>query len=218
MKCHMNGNDYLKLSSLFRPGTYGLDRFVVKRYVEQVLSQSERWKQLAPYFTKISPSIRAYPLTSYEVELTRRILDFHLSDKLHLRVTQLNDQLIAYEDLVDFSHRAQELYGSNSYSPNHIYSTNGKKISIPSIPSIHSSYTLPPPPPIKPVISPPSQSEPSPVKPPPPPIAAAPLPQSNKSQTTNGHHTSQSSNQSTSHLVSKPQIKLNSPSSAGIHF
>ena len=82
------------MSTISRPGHYGLDRYVVKRYVEQVLFQSQRWKQLSPYFSNITPLVRAYAITSYEVELMRRILDYHLSDRLHLRITPSNDQLI----------------------------------------------------------------------------------------------------------------------------
>ncbi|CAF1479282.1 unnamed protein product, partial [Adineta steineri] len=46
------------IAVIFRPGSYGLDRYVVKRYAEQVLCQSQRWKQLSLYFSSISPSIR----------------------------------------------------------------------------------------------------------------------------------------------------------------
>ena len=126
---------------LSSPGTYGLDRYVVKRYVEQVLAQSDRWRQLSPYFSSISPSLRAYTLTAYEVELMQRILDFHLNDTLHLRITTANDQLIEYDDLLDFIRRVQDYTRSNSHNGRPI---PGKKSAVPIIPSIHTSYVLPP--------------------------------------------------------------------------
>ncbi|CAF4417313.1 unnamed protein product, partial [Rotaria sp. Silwood2] len=91
------------IAVIFRPGHNGLDRYVLKRYVEQVLFQSDRWKYLSLYFSSISPPlIRAYSLTSNEIELIRQILDYHLNDKFRLRITQLNDQLINYEDFTGF--------------------------------------------------------------------------------------------------------------------
>jgi hypothetical protein len=177
---------YLNLSFVFfilRPGNYGLDRYVVKRYIEQVLFQSDRWKQLSFYFSKISPLVRAYSLTSHEVELMRRILDYHLNDKLRLRITQSNDQLIEYEDLLDFISRTQEFYYKNPLPHHTMKSINGKKSSIPSIPSIHSSFILPSL--TKSIISPQSQSTPIKHSPPLPPSS---LSQSNITQTsTNGH-------------------------------
>ncbi|CAF2692744.1 unnamed protein product [Rotaria sp. Silwood2] len=129
------------IAVIFRPGHNGLDRYVLKRYVEQVLFQSDRWKYLSLYFSSISPPlIRAYSLTSNEIELIRQILDYHLNDKFRLRITQLNDQLINYEDLLDFISRLQELYDKNSNLYNHIQQNNGK---IPLIPTIHSLYILP---------------------------------------------------------------------------
>ncbi|CAF4796104.1 unnamed protein product [Rotaria sp. Silwood1] len=128
------------IAVIFRPGCNGLDRYVLKRYVEQVLFQSERWKHLSSYFSSISPVVRAYSLTSNEIELMRRILDYHLNDQFRLRITQANDQLIEYEDLLDFISRVQELYNKNSNSYHHSHSINGK---IPSIPIIHSLYILP---------------------------------------------------------------------------
>ncbi len=192
------------MSSVSRPGDYGLDRYVVKRYVEQVLLQSERWKQLLSYFSIISPSIRAYSLTSYEIDLMRRILDYHLSDKLHLRITQSNDQLIGFEDLLDFISRAEELSTSNSHSYNNIHPVNGKKLSIPTI---NSCYILPLS--AKSIISlPPSSNESKACLLKPPPVAIAPPPppppQSNKIQgctiVKNGHHTSQTSINSSKNL------------------
>ncbi|CAF1475558.1 unnamed protein product [Adineta steineri] len=129
------------IAVIFRPGSYGLDRYVVKRYAEQVLYQSQRWKQLSLYFSSISPSIRAYSLTSYEMELMRRIFDYHLGEKLPFRITQSNDQLIGYEDLLDFIAHAQKLSNSNPLSQKNIFHSNNEK--KPSIPSIHSSYILP---------------------------------------------------------------------------
>ena len=187
----------------FRPGTYGLDRYVVKRYVEQVLSQSDRWRQLSSFVSSNATPLRTYTLTPYEVEHMQRIVDFHLNDTLHMRITASTDQLIEYDDLLDFIRRVQDSsrMSSGQYRP-----ITGKKTGSISIPSIHSSYVLPPsaksmmpslPPP-----PPPSSSTPktSPVKPilakstAPPPMIAMPTPQPTKpsasSTVTNGHSAS----------------------------
>jgi len=129
---------------LFRPGTYGLDRYVVKRYIEQVLSQTDRWKQLSSYFSDISPPIRTYSITAIEAELMQRILDFHLNDNLHMRVTVANDQLIEYDELIEFLRRVQEFSRSNPNILNNNRSISNKKTIAPVIPAIHSSYVLPP--------------------------------------------------------------------------
>lgn len=126
------------------PGTYGLDRYVVKRYAELVLAQSDRWKQLSLHFGNISPPLRTYTMTSYEAELMQKILDFHLNSKLHLRVTTTNDQLVEYEDLLDFIRRLQSYAYTSSNSSSSLRQAAAKKTSTPSIPSIHTSYVLPP--------------------------------------------------------------------------
>lgn len=136
--------EHLPFAVLFRPGTYGLDRYVVKRYVEQVLAQSERWKQLSLCFANINFSLRAYTLTSFEIELMQKILDFHLNDTLHLRVTSSTDQLIEYDELLDFIRRAQDYARSHSNQLTNNRLNTNKKSNIPSIPSVHSSYVLPP--------------------------------------------------------------------------
>ena len=138
---HESSSSDLSFSS---PGTYGLDRYVVKRYVEQVLSQTDRWKQLSSYFPSIAPPLRAYALTSSEVELMQRILDFHLNDNLHMRVTVANDQLIEYDELLDFLRRVQEFSRSNPNISSNNRPVAGKKTAAPVIPAIHSSYVLPP--------------------------------------------------------------------------
>jgi hypothetical protein len=103
----------------------------------------------------------------------RRILNYHLSDRLHLRITQSNDQLIEYEELLDFISRAQDLFNQNSclYNKN-IPSINGKK---PVIPSIYACYILPSL--AKPIIAPQSQST---------PVKLSPLPPSSQSNNTQG--------------------------------
>ncbi|CAF1303697.1 unnamed protein product, partial [Rotaria sordida] len=207
---------------LFRPGTYGLDRYVVKRYVEQVLGQSERWKQLSPYFSNISPSPRAYTLTSYEAELMQKVLDFHLNNTLHIRITTANDQLIEYDELIDFIRRVQDFARSSCNPSNNIRPVPGKKTAVPSIPSIHSSYVLPPsaksmmPSLPQPTINKTSPIKPILSKPPAPPIAPIPPAQSNKtsnSTTTttimNGHNTQPSSIDVSTRLPSNVQIKPN---------
>ena len=127
-----------------RPGTYGLDRYVVKRYLEQVLSQSDRWRQLSICFPSITPPLRTYTLTSYEADLMQRVLDYHLNDSLHMRVTAANDQLIEYDEFVDFIRRVQDYSRSNANLSNSSRPLAGKKSGVPSIPSVHSSYVLPP--------------------------------------------------------------------------
>jgi hypothetical protein len=213
---------------LFRPGTYGLDRYVVKRYIEQVLAQSDRWKQLSPYFSNISPPLRAYTLTSCEVELMQKILDFHLNDTLHLRITTVNDQLIEYDDLLDFIRRVQDYARSNPHSSNNNRSNTGKKTGIPSIQTVHSSYVLPPSAKsMMPTLSQPTPPKTSPVKPvltkpPAPPINTAPtlplvLLNKTPSSTTaiNGHNTS---NDSSSRSSASIQIKPNLISPPGNFF
>lgn len=205
---------------VFSPGTYGLDRYVVKRYIEQVLVQSDRWKQLAPYFSSISPSLRAYTLTSYEVELMQRILDFHLNDTLHLRITTANDQLIEYDDLLDFIRRVQEYARTNLNNSRPI---PGKKTAIPTIPTVHSSYVLPPSAKsLMPSLSQPtppksSSAKPTLTKPLAPSIVTMPPAISNKTSnpsiTSNGHGITHDS--CTRSLSSNAQIKPNLTSPTG---
>ncbi len=106
----------------------------------------------------------------------RRVLDYHLGDRLRLHITLSNDQLIEYEDLLDFISRTQQFCYNNPLPHHDIQLINGKKSSIPSIPSIHSSFILPSL--KKSFISPQSQS--TPIKSAPPP--SLPLPQSNITQ------------------------------------
>ncbi|CAF2760013.1 unnamed protein product [Rotaria sp. Silwood2] len=214
---------------LFRPGTYGLDRYVVKRYVEQVLGQSERWKQLSPYFSNISPSPRAYTLTSYEAELMQRILDFHLNNTLHIRITTSNDQLIEYDELIDFIRRVQDFARSNCNQTNNVRCVPGKKTSAPSIPTIHSSYVLPPsaktmmPTLPQPTINKISPVKPILAKPSAPSTVTIPSAQSNKTSnstttnTMNGHTTQQPSIDVSTRLPSNIQIKPNLISPPNTH-
>ncbi len=207
------------------PGTYGLDRYVVKRYIEQVLAQSDRWKQLSPYFSNISPPLRAYTLTSCEVELMQKILDFHLNDTLHLRITTGNDQLIEYDDLLEFIRRVQDFHRSNPNSSNNIRPITGKKTGVPSIPTIHSSYVLPPSATsLMPSLPQPTPLKTSPVKPilAKPPALSVNTIQPNKTfsstTTINGHNTSQSTIDSSSRFSSTVQVKPNLISPPGIYL
>jgi hypothetical protein len=211
------------LSFFSSPGTYGLDRYVVKRYVEQVLAQSERWKQLSPYFSNASPTLRAYSLTPCEVELMQKVLDFHLNDTLHIRISTANDQLIEYDDLLDFIRRVQDYSRSNSNCSNNARPNTGKKTGVPSLPSIHSSYVLPP---SAKSIMPSLSSKTGPVKPIlakplAPPVITTPPVQSNKNSsstaTMNGHNTLQSSSDSSSRSTSNVQVKPNLISPPGIN-
>lgn len=213
-------NTESSLLYFFSPGTYGLDRYVVKRYVEQVLAQSDRWKQLSSYLSSVSPSLRAYTLTAYEVELMQRILDFHLNDTLHLRITTANDQLIEYDDLLDFIRRVQDHARTHSQNGRPI---PAKKTAIPTIPTIHSSYVLPPS--AKSLI--PSAPQPTPSKSyPAKPTLTKPLAPSivtipptipnknlNSSGTTNGHGMTHDT--STRSLSANSQVKPNLTSPSG---
>lgn len=155
-------------------------------------------------------------MTSHEVELMQRILDFHLNNTLHLRITTANDQLIEYDELMDFIRRAQDFSRVHSNSSNNNRMIPGKKTSVPSIPSIHSSYVLPPSAKsLMPSVPPPTVPKTSPVKPilaKPPALPVVPtLPiQSNKTSNpvtqTNGHMTS---NDVSNRLPSNVQIKPN---------
>ena len=128
--------------SISRPGKYGLTRFVVKRYVEKVLSQSDPWKRLSVYFPQISSSLRSYALTHHETQLMQLILDYHLKNSLHLKISQSNDQLIDYENLIDFISRIQ-VFRKETLNLHHAQSVNVDNRSIQTIPSTPSVYTLP---------------------------------------------------------------------------
>ncbi|CAF1175194.1 unnamed protein product [Adineta ricciae] len=132
--------DNQTIAVIFRPGKNGLDRYVLKRYVETVLVQSNRWKALSFYFSQISPAILAYPLTKHEVELMRDIFKYHLQNESYVRILQLNNQVIEFEALLDLTSRAQQLTNANPNALNRNYLTNGNK---PVIPCILSTYTLP---------------------------------------------------------------------------
>ncbi len=147
----------------------------------------------------------------------QRILDFHLNDTLHLRITTVNDQLIEYDDLLDFIRRVQDYsrLQCNS-SNNNNRPITGKKTGVPSIPSVHTSYILPPSAkslmpslptptpsktsPVKPILAKPSAS---PVITMPPPIPNKTI---NSSTTMNGHNTT---HDSSSRLPSNVQVKPN---------
>lgn len=196
-----------------RPGTYGLDRYVVKRYLEQVLSQSDRWRQLSVCFPSITPPLRTYTLTSYEADLMQRVLDYHLNDSLHMRVAAANDQLIEYDEFVDFIRRVQDYSRSNANPSNSGRPMAGKKTGVPSIPSVHSSYVLPPSAKsLMPTSQPPTASKTSPIK----LIVAKPAPtvttQANKTSSAsisrNGHPSS-STEASSRVSYSAVQVKPN---------
>ncbi|CAF0736827.1 unnamed protein product [Adineta ricciae] len=210
---------------LLRPGTYGLDRYVVKRYVEQVLAQSDRWKQLSFYFSNISSPVRTYNITSYEVELMQKILEYHLNNTLHLRPITITDQLIEYEDLLDFIRRLQDVAGSLPKSSSNVRPIPSKKTNPASIPSIHTSYVVPPS--AKSLL--PSIQKTNPVK----PILAKPSPvstntastssqstkSSNSNAQVNGYNTSDSSSTrfSSSNIQVKPNL-ISPPSTNTTHL
>ncbi|CAF0826653.1 unnamed protein product, partial [Didymodactylos carnosus] len=90
----------------FRSGLDGLQRIVVRRYVEAVFSQSDKWKQLSHYFRSI-PSVKAYIITTNEVDLINRVCEWHLNETYKLRFTMNIDQIIEWDDLMDFIQNAQ---------------------------------------------------------------------------------------------------------------
>lgn len=58
-------------------------RYVVKRYVERVLSNSSQWQALAhSSFSTVEPITRAYILTENEAQLMHNLLSWHLNGTL----------------------------------------------------------------------------------------------------------------------------------------
>lgn len=58
-------------------------RFVVKRYIERVLSNSSQWQQLAKSsFSIIEPIPQAYTMTDNEVKLMHHLFSWHLNKTL----------------------------------------------------------------------------------------------------------------------------------------
>jgi hypothetical protein len=55
-------------------------RFAVKRYIERVFANSNRWRELAQYaFEQIEPIARAYSVTENEVKLMHHIFSWHFN-------------------------------------------------------------------------------------------------------------------------------------------
>lgn len=71
----------------------------------------------------------------------RYILNYHLNNKLRLCITQSNDQLIDFEDLLEFISRAQDLYIKNSRFYSQTYSVNQNLLVVPSIPILRLPKT-----------------------------------------------------------------------------
>lgn len=100
-------------------------RFVVKRYVERVFSNSSRWQNLSSKsFSQIEPIRRAFPLKDDEMKLMHRIFSWHFNGTLKFpiiagRKTKIRfaleiffvdflvDQMIDWEELLDFIDRAE---------------------------------------------------------------------------------------------------------------
>ena len=95
---------------------------------------------MSRYFSQSKFSIRAYILTSAETELLQRILDYHLNNKVSLHITQSNDHLIEFEQLLDFISHIQELMTKTSANSDNLFVNKSK---IPSIPTSISTYNLP---------------------------------------------------------------------------
>lgn len=83
-------------------------------------------------------------MTVHEADLMQRILDHHLNNTLHLTIKAGHDQLIEFDDLMDFIRRAQEQLTTTYNSTNSTRLGTSKKTTILPIPGIHTSYVLPP--------------------------------------------------------------------------
>ncbi|CAF0724214.1 unnamed protein product [Didymodactylos carnosus] len=98
--------DSQKVAVLFRLGPDGLHRIVVRRYIETVFALSDKWKQLSYYFGSI-PRIKSYVITTNEVDLMNRICEWHLNEIYNVRFTLNTDQMIEWDDLMNFIQNAQ---------------------------------------------------------------------------------------------------------------
>lgn len=94
------------------------------------------------YFCRISSPIHAYPLTQHETELMQWILNYHLDNTSHLHISQSNDQLVDYEELIDFILRAEAFRKRTHNIHRHARSDNGNNLPLQTIPSVSSVYTL----------------------------------------------------------------------------
>ncbi|CAF0939773.1 unnamed protein product [Rotaria sordida] len=102
-------------------------RFVVKRYIERVLANSSQWEQLAQSsFSIIEPIAQTYTMTENEVKLMHHIFSWHLNGTLTFPIIGGLDQLLDWEDILDFIERAQQTSKNDKQN-------ESKTISSPSI-------------------------------------------------------------------------------------
>ncbi|CAF2554196.1 unnamed protein product [Rotaria sp. Silwood2] len=102
-------------------------RFVVKRYIERVLTNSSHWQQLAQSsFSTIEPIAQTYAMTENEVKLMNHIFSWHLNGISTFPIISGLDQLLDWEDILDFIERARQTSKNDKQN-------QSKTISSPSI-------------------------------------------------------------------------------------
>ncbi|CAF1335459.1 unnamed protein product [Rotaria magnacalcarata] len=107
-------------------------RFVVQRYIERVLANSSQWQRLAKSsFPSIEPIGRTYKMMEHEVKLMHKIFSWHLNGTLSFSIIGELDQLLDWEDLLDFIERAQ--IASKNNKRNQSKTINSPSI-VPTIP------------------------------------------------------------------------------------
>ncbi len=112
-------------------------RFVVKRYIERVLTNSTQWKQLAESsFSNLEPIAQAYTMTDNEVKLMHHIFAWHLNGTFKFPIIagrkskMISDSLLKayqnYRDLLIKLYRG----GGNQVSVSTIIETSSHTPSI----------------------------------------------------------------------------------------
>ncbi|CAF0971036.1 unnamed protein product [Adineta ricciae] len=107
-------------------------RFVVKRYIERVLANSTQWQRIArSSFANLEPIAQAYTMTENEVKLMHHIFSWHLDGTLKFPIIGGLDQLLDWEDVLDFIAHSQQMAQINQHEE--LVSTNSPAI-FPTIP------------------------------------------------------------------------------------
>ncbi|CAF0712441.1 unnamed protein product [Adineta steineri] len=115
-------------------------RFVVKRYLERVLANSTQWRQLTQLlFSNVEPITKAYTMTENEVKLMHQIFSWHMNETLKFPIIGGLDQLLDWEDVLDFIERLQQTSKDNKN--NDLTLLHSPSI-LPTIPIGISSSTL----------------------------------------------------------------------------
>ncbi|CAF1239947.1 unnamed protein product [Rotaria sp. Silwood1] len=84
-------------------------RFVVKRYIERVLANSSKWQHLAQSsFSTIEPIAQTYTMTENEIKLMHHIFSWHMNGTLTFPIIGELDQLLDWEDILNFIERVQQ--------------------------------------------------------------------------------------------------------------